>query len=74
MLVPINQRGEQNMVKVSVDFRACKSTGLCCLEAADVFSLDDKGYLSVVEVVDESRRAAVESAADLCPNQAITVE
>jgi ferredoxin len=73
MLVPTNQRGV-TMVKVSVDFRVCKSAGMCCLEAPDVFSLDDKGYLAVVELVDESRRAAVESAVDLCPNQAITVE
>jgi ferredoxin len=62
------------MVKVFVDFDTCTSNGMCCIEADDVFQMDDKGYLSFVAEVDESRRAAVECAADACPTQSIRVE
>ncbi|MCX6433789.1 MAG: ferredoxin [Actinobacteria bacterium] len=62
------------MVTVNVDFKACKSSAMCCIEVDDVFSMDDKGYLHVASDIDESRREAVELAAELCPNRAITVE
>jgi ferredoxin len=62
------------MVRVSVNFDTCKSHGMCCIEAPDVFQLDEQGYLSFVAEVDEDRRAAVESAAEACPTQSITVE
>ena len=62
------------MVKVIVDMDKCQHYGQCCFEAEDVFQLDDDGKLKYKSEVDESRRAAVESAADVCPMQAITIE
>lgn len=62
------------MVKVIVDMDKCQHYGQCCFEAEDVFKLNDDGKLEYVSEVDESRRDAVESAADVCPMQAITIE
>ena len=62
------------MVKVTVDMDKCQHYGQCCFETEDVFQLNSEGKLEYVSEVDESRRAAVESAADVCPMQAITVE
>jgi ferredoxin len=61
-------------VKVVVDMSKCQHYGQCCFEAEDVFQLDDAGKLTYAPEVDESRRAAVESASDVCPMQAITIE
>jgi ferredoxin len=52
----------------------CQHYGQCCFEAEDVFQLDDDGKLTYASEVDESRRSAVESATDVCPMQAITIE
>ena len=62
------------MVKVIVDMDKCQHYGQCCFEAEDVFQLNDDGKLEYKAEVDESRREAVESAADVCPMQAITIE
>ncbi len=62
------------MVKVHVDMEKCQHYGQCCFEADDIFRLDDDGKLEYVAEADESRRADIESAADVCPMQAITVE
>ncbi len=61
------------MVKISVDMDKCQHYGQCCFEAEDVFQLDDDGKLVYSKEVDDSRRSDVESAADVCPMQAITV-
>ena len=55
------------MIKVTIDMDKCQHYGQCCFEAPDVFSLDDAGHI----VYD--RRADVESAADVCPMQAIEI-
>jgi ferredoxin len=52
----------------------CQHYGQCCFEADDVFALNDDGQLEYVAEADESRRADIESAADVCPMQAITVK
>jgi ferredoxin len=52
----------------------CQHYGQCVFEADDVFSLGDDGKLIYKVDVDDSRRADVESAVDVCPMQAITVE
>ena len=62
------------MIRIEVDMDKCQHYGQCCFEAEDVFQLNSEGKLEYVSEVDESRRAAVESAADVCPMQAITVE
>lgn len=62
-------------VKVTVDMTKCQHYGQCCFEAPTVFELDADGKLQVLQhEVDDSLREAVESAADVCPMQAITVD
>lgn len=62
------------MVTITVDMDKCQHYGQCCFEADDVFALNDDGQLEYVKEAEESRRADIESAADVCPMQAITVE
>lgn len=62
------------MVKVFVDMDKCQHYGQCCFEAEDIFRLDDDGKLVYVAEADEARRSDIESAADVCPMQAITVQ
>lgn len=62
------------MVRITVDFDKCQGYGQCCFEAEDVFQLDADGNLQFTAEVDDSKRESVESAADVCPMQAITVE
>ena len=62
------------MVTITVDMDKCQHYGQCCFEADDVFTLNDDGQLEYVAEADESRRADIESAADVCPMQAITVK
>ncbi len=61
-------------VKVFVDMDKCQHYGQCCFEAEDIFQLDDEGKLLYVAEADDSRRDDIESAADVCPMQAISVE
>jgi ferredoxin len=62
------------VVIITVDMDKCQHYGQCCFEADDVFALNDDGQLEYVAEADESRRADIESAADVCPMQAITVK
>jgi ferredoxin len=62
------------VVKVTVDMDKCQHYGQCCFEADDVFALDESGKLVYSKEADESRRTDIDSAADVCPMQAITVE
>ncbi|MSY41443.1 MAG: ferredoxin, partial [Actinobacteria bacterium] len=55
------------MVTITVDMDKCQHYGQCCFEADDVFALNDDGQLEYVKEADESRRADIESAADVCP-------
>jgi ferredoxin len=62
-------------LKVVVDFTLCQDHGQCVFAAPEVFELDTAGKLVVLLAdPDESQRAAVEDAADVCPVQAITIE
>lgn len=61
-------------MKIHVDMEKCQHYGQCVFEADDVFSLGDDGKLVYKVDVDDSRRSDVESAVDVCPMQAITVE
>ena len=61
--------------KVIVARDLCQNHGQCVFAAPQVFELDEEGELVVLDdEPDESLRAAVEEAADVCPTQAITIE
>lgn len=61
------------MIRIEVDMDKCQHYGQCCFEAEDIFALDDDGKLQYVAEASDDRREAAESAADVCPMQAITV-
>ena len=61
-------------MKILVDMDKCQHYGQCVFEADDIFSLGEDGKLSYKNEVDENRRSAVESAVDVCPMQAISIE
>ena len=61
-------------MKVHVDMNLCQSHGECVFAAPDVFDLGDDDVLTWKEEVDESRRAEVEQAVQVCPMAAIRIE
>lgn len=62
-------------LRVIVDMNLCQDHGQCVFAAPEVFELDETGHLVVLmPEPDESLRAAVEDAADVCPVQAISIE
>ena len=61
------------MIKVNVDMAKCQHYGQCVFEAPDVFKLNADDKLEYVAEVDESERANVEAAIDVCPMQAIEI-
>ncbi len=61
-------------MKVHVDMNLCQSHGECVLVAPDVFELGDDDVLVWQEDVDESKRAEVQEAVDVCPMMAIRIE
>ena len=62
-------------LKVIVDWDVCQDHGQCVFASPEVFELGDDGRMHVlIEEPDESLRASVEDAADVCPVQAITIE
>jgi ferredoxin len=61
-------------MKICVDLDKCKSHGQCVIAAPMLFSFGADHRLNWVEhPVDEMRNEA-EDAADVCPEQAITIE
>lgn len=62
------------MIQITVDMNKCQHYGQCCFEAEDVFRLDDADELQYVTEAADERLADIESAADVCPMQAITFE
>jgi hypothetical protein len=60
-------------MRISVDRAKCDNHGQCTFSAPTVFRLDDKGILQYESSVDDSLRADVEEAADVCPMQAILI-
>jgi ferredoxin len=62
------------MIKVIVDLDLCQSHGQCVFAAPDVFELGDDDLLRWKEEVDESRRAELEDAVNVCPMLAIRLE
>ena len=60
-------------MQISVDRAKCDNHGQCTFSAPTVFRLDDQGILQYEASVDDSLRADVEEAADVCPMQAIFI-
>jgi ferredoxin len=61
-------------VKIIVDMDKCQHYGQCTFEAPDIFQLDDDNKLIHETEADDARLADIESAADVCPMQAIFIE
>jgi ferredoxin len=62
-------------MRVSVNYDVCASTGSCVKTCPEVFEIRDDGFLYLLqEEPGEELRAKVETAAELCPTGAITVE
>jgi ferredoxin len=62
-------------MKVTVDYNVCASTGACMQVCPEVFEVRSDGYLYVLqETPGEELRDKVQTAADMCPTAAITVE
>ena len=69
-----HQRG--SAMKVLLDEEKCVGAGQCVLAAEDVFDQRDSDGIAVLldEYPDQGKLGAVETAAQLCPAQAIRVE
>jgi ferredoxin len=62
-------------MRVQVDLTKCQGYGNCVGAAPDVFDLDDRGLVLLLEEHPADALAeAVVQAVQLCPVQAITVE
>jgi ferredoxin len=62
-------------MRVIVDLQRCEANGLCMGVAPDVFQLTDNDELILLaEHPDQSQRAAILTAVQLCPRQAITFQ
>jgi ferredoxin len=64
----------ENVMKVSVDFDRCASSGTCTELVPSVFEIRDDGYLYIlIEEPDEDLRASLEEAVESCPTEAISL-
>jgi ferredoxin len=61
------------MLKIHVDMEKCQHYGQCVYEAPNIFKLNSDDKLEYIATADESERANVKAAADVCPMQAITI-
>ena len=61
------------MIKINVDMTKCQHYGMCVFEAPDVFKLNADDKLEYTATADDSERANVEAAIDVCPMQAIFI-
>jgi sterol 14-demethylase len=66
---------KQNCFKVDVDYDLCQGHANCMAEAPEVFQVDDKGILMVVdETPDNSLLKKAQAAAKYCPTSAIKIK
>ena len=61
------------MIKIEVDMNKCQHYGQCVFEAPNVFKLNEDDKLEYTATADDSERANVEAAVDVCPMQAIFI-
>ncbi|AOY56495.1 MAG: hypothetical protein RI933_785 [Actinomycetota bacterium] len=61
------------MIKINVDMTKCQHYGQCVFEAPEVFRLNEDDKLEYTATADDSERANIEAAIDVCPMQAIFI-
>jgi ferredoxin len=61
------------MIKINVDMEKCQHYGQCVFEAPNVFKLNEDDKLEYKATAEDSERANVETAIDICPMQAIFI-
>jgi ferredoxin len=61
------------MIKINVDLNKCQHYGMCVFEAPKVFRLNDEDKLEYNAEAEDSERANIEAAVDVCPMQAIFI-
>ena len=60
-------------IKIDVDMAKCQHYGQCFFEAPDIFRLTSDDKLEYTAEADDSERANIEAAVDICPMQAIRI-
>ena len=60
-------------MKIEVDMTKCQHYGQCVFEAPEIFRLNENDKLEYTAEADETERANVEAAVDVCPMQAIRI-
>ena len=62
-------------MRIKVDFDLCQGHANCMGEVPEVFQVDDKGFLNILqEEPPEELREQVELAVKYCPTNSITLE
>jgi ferredoxin len=63
------------MVKISVDHGKCTGHARCHATAAEIYPIDDDGYVAIDGgiTVEDAHLALAEAGAAACPERAITV-
>jgi ferredoxin len=62
-------------MKIKADFDLCQGHAVCMGEAPEVFEVDDKGFLNILqEAPPEALREKVEAAVKYCPTGALSIE
>lgn len=62
-------------MEIKVDFDLCQGHAVCMGEAPEVFEVDDKGFLTILQDrPPDELRAKVEQAVKYCPTGAISLE
>jgi len=68
------QKSDTNSFKVEVDMDFCQGHANCMAEAAEIFQVDDKGKLTVLQdTPDNAHLKKAQSAAKYCPTSAIKI-
>ncbi|NOR79669.1 MAG: cytochrome P450 [Methyloprofundus sp.] len=66
---------KHNCFKVDVDFDLCQGHANCMAEASEIFQVDDKGVLTVLqETPDNALLKKAQAAAQYCPTGAIKIK